>query len=60
MVISSTESEIIELALSDKVSFKNIKFQTGLNEKEVIILMRKNIKKSSFKNWRKRVKKKYK
>lgn len=60
MVENLINSEIIELALSDKISFKNIEQQTGLKEKQVIKIMRNNIKKSSFKNWRKRVKRKNK
>ena len=47
--------EVIGMAWSDKVSFEEIKKKTGLNEKEVISIMRKNLKKSSFILWRKRV-----
>ena len=50
-----TDSEIIELAWSDDVSFDSIKAQTGLSENDVIRLMRKRLKPSSFKLWRKRV-----
>jgi|GEM_PF-1385214 len=48
-------SEIIELAWDDKVSFDAILEMTGLPEKEVILLMRTNMKPSSFRMWRERV-----
>lgn len=50
-----TNSEVIELAWWDDTKLDNIELQTGLTEKEVIKLMRSNLKPSSFKNWRKRV-----
>ena len=53
-------NEIIEMAWCDKTSFENIKYSTGISENEVIKIMRVNIKKSSFKIWRKRVKGKHK
>ncbi|WP_046755467.1 TIGR03643 family protein [Kordia jejudonensis] len=46
---------IIEMAWEDRTTFDAIKFQFGLKEQEVIDLMRKNMKRSSFKLWRKRV-----
>ena len=46
---------IIEMAWCDKTSFDSIKFQTNLSEKEVIKIMRSNLKKSSFQIWRERV-----
>jgi len=46
---------IIEMAWEDKTPFEAILFQFGLPEKEVIKLMRTNLKESSFKRWRKRV-----
>ncbi|CAI8201558.1 MAG: Uncharacterised protein [Flavobacteriaceae bacterium] len=46
---------IIEMAWEDRTPFEAILFQFGLPEKEVIKLMRKNLKESSFKRWRKRV-----
>jgi uncharacterized protein (TIGR03643 family) len=46
---------IIEMAWCDKTSFDSIKDQTGLAEKEVIKIMRSNLKSSSFKIWRERV-----
>ena len=48
-------SELIELALSDKVSFKAIKDEFGLREIEVKNLMRQNLKPGSYTAWRKRV-----
>jgi len=46
---------IIEMAWEDRTPFEVIKFQFGLNEQGVFELMRKEIKLSSFKMWRKRV-----
>lgn len=46
---------IIEMAWEDRTTFDAIKFQFNLNEKEVIELMRKEMKLKSFKMWRKRV-----
>lgn len=46
---------IIELAWCDKTSFEQIRTQTGLSEKEVIGVMRANLKPGSFKVWRERV-----
>ena len=48
-------SRIIEMAWEDRTTFDSIKDQFGLNESEVIKIMRKNMKRSSFKMWRKRV-----
>ena len=46
---------IIEMAWEDRTSFDAIFRQFGLPEKEVIKIMRKSMKPSSFKMWRKRV-----
>ncbi|MEM6800401.1 MAG: TIGR03643 family protein [Bacteroidota bacterium] len=46
---------IIEMAWEDRTPFEAIKFQFGLPEKEVIRLMRRELKRSSFNLWRKRV-----
>ena len=51
----SEKSEIIELALSDHVSFNNIRSIYGIGEKDVKKLMRENLKSRSYKSWRKRV-----
>ena len=46
---------IIEMAREDRTPFEAIVFQFDLAEKDVIKLMRSNLKESSFKRWRKRV-----
>ena len=46
---------IIEMAWEDRTPFEAIFNQFGLTEKEIIIVMRNNLKTSSFKLWRKRV-----
>ena len=46
---------IIEMAWEDRTPFEAIKVQFGFSESEVIALMRKELKLSSFKLWRKRV-----
>ena len=48
-------SEIIHLAWCDKTSFDEIELQFGLTEPEVKALMRTQLKRSSFKMWRRRV-----
>ena len=47
--------DVIGMAWSDNISFEEIKKKTGLSESEVISIMRKNLKKSSYVLWRKRV-----
>ncbi len=55
--LSETDiSAIIEMALSDDVSFLAIREQYGLTEEQVKKLMKKNITDNSYKHWRKRVK----
>ena len=49
-------SSIIEMALSDQTPFSDIQLQYGLREDQVKELMRKNLKKGSYRSWRKRVK----
>ena len=46
---------IIEMAWEDRTTFDAIFMQFGLKEQEVINLMRREMKPSSFKMWRKRV-----
>jgi len=46
---------IIEMAWEDRTPFDAITFQFNLPEKEVITLMRQEMKKSSWKMWRARV-----
>ena len=47
--------DVIGMAWADRVSFEEIKKRTGLNEKEVIKIMRTNLKRKSYLLWRKRV-----
>ena len=53
--LESEKSEIIEMALSDHISFKQIEIQYGIKEKDVKQLLRENLKEGSYKAWRKRV-----
>ncbi|MCW5520259.1 TIGR03643 family protein [Aureitalea sp. L0-47] len=46
---------IIEMAWEDRTPFEAITFQFGLKEQEVIDLMRREMKPSSFRMWRQRV-----
>jgi uncharacterized protein (TIGR03643 family) len=46
---------IIEMAWEDRTPFDAIEFQFGLREGDVKELMKKNLKMSSYKLWRKRV-----
>jgi uncharacterized protein (TIGR03643 family) len=48
-------SEIVQMALSDHVSFANIQREYGISEKQVKTLMRDTLKSGSYKAWRKRV-----
>ena len=48
-------SAIVEMALSDHVSFAQIEAQFGLPEKKVKTLMRERLKPGSYRAWRKRV-----
>jgi uncharacterized protein (TIGR03643 family) len=43
------------MAWEDKTPFEAIEFQFGMSEKDVIRLMRRQLKRSSFELWRKRV-----
>ena len=47
---------VIEMAWEDRTPFEAIEFQFGLKENEVRKIMRTNLKESSFKLWRERVK----
>ena len=47
---------IIEMAWEDRTPFEAIEFQFSLKENDVRQIMRSNLKESSFKLWRKRVK----
>ena len=46
---------IIEMAWEDRTPFDAIKFQFGLAEADVKVLMKNELKFSSYKLWRKRV-----
>ena len=46
---------IVEMAWEDRTPFDAIESQFGISESEVIKLMRKEMKNSSFKMWRERV-----
>ena len=46
---------IIEMAWEDRTPFEAIETQFGVNEGEVIRIMRTDLKPSSFRLWRKRV-----
>lgn len=48
-------SRIIEMAWEDRTPFEAIEFQFGISEKQVQQIMRKHMKPSSFRMWRKRV-----
>ena len=48
-------SIVIRLAWEDRTSFEEIRERTGLAEGEVIAIMRRELKASSFRMWRKRV-----
>lgn len=46
---------IIEMAWEDSTPFEAIKYQFDISEQEVINLMRREMKPSSFRLWRERV-----
>jgi uncharacterized protein (TIGR03643 family) len=46
---------IIEMAWEDRTPFEAITFQFGISEQETIEIMRREMKPSSFRMWRKRV-----
>ncbi len=48
-------NRIIEMAWEDRTTFEAIKMQFGISESQVIAIMRKELKRSSFNLWRKRV-----
>lgn len=48
-------SRIIEMAWEDRTTFEAIAVQFGLNESAVVVLMRRHLKPSSFRMWRKRM-----
>ena len=48
-------SRIVEMAWEDRTTFEAIEAQFGLNESAVVALMRRHMKPSSFRMWRKRM-----
>ena len=50
-----TQDWVIWAAWADRITFEDIKSKTGLSEGNVIRIMRKSLKPSSFRLWRKRV-----
>lgn len=55
-LMSETDpSYIIRLAWEDRTSFEEIRERTGHTEAQVIQIMRRELKPSSFRLWRKRV-----
>jgi uncharacterized protein (TIGR03643 family) len=50
-----TIDRILEMAWEDRTPFEAIALQFGLQEPQVIELMRQQMQESSFKMWRKRV-----
>ena len=50
-----SDDDVIGMAWADRISFEEIKKKTGLNEKEIIKIMRINLKRKSYLLWRKRV-----
>ena len=50
------KDRIIEMAWEDRTTFEAIEMQFGLKQQDVIKLMRKEMKASSFKMWRERTK----
>ena len=47
--------DLVGMAWSDKISFEEIEKKTGKKESDVIKIMRRSLKPSSFRLWRKRV-----
>jgi uncharacterized protein (TIGR03643 family) len=57
MILMTIEEEdrIIEMAWEDRTPFEAIYAQFGVSEAEVIAMMRRSLKRTSFNLWRKRV-----
>lgn len=47
--------DIVQMALSDHISFTAIQAEYGLGEKDVKSLMRSTLKRGSYETWRKRI-----
>ncbi|AFY37606.1 hypothetical protein Lepto7376_1251 [[Leptolyngbya] sp. PCC 7376] len=52
---SATINRVLEMAWEDRTTFDAIEMQFGFKEQETIEIMRRYMKRSSFKMWRKRV-----
>jgi uncharacterized protein (TIGR03643 family) len=52
---SATIDRVLEMAWEDRTTFEAIELQFGLSESQTIALMRREMKASSFRMWRKRV-----
>ncbi len=52
---SETIDRVLEMAWEDRTTFESIELQFDLSESQVIALMRREMKGSSFRMWRKRV-----
>ncbi len=48
-------SRVVEMAWEDRTAFEAIEAQFGLNESAVVAVMRRHMKPSSFRMWRKRM-----
>lgn len=55
MLCEASISRVVEMAWEDRTAFEAIEAQFGLNESAVIALMRRHMKSSSFRMWRKRM-----
>lgn len=56
MILTEVQIDrVIEMAWEDRTPFEAIEYQLSLPESGVIALMRKELKRSSFKLWRARV-----
>ena len=54
----NSQDWIIWAAWADRITFEHIKKETGKSENDVIKIMRKSLKPSSFRLWRQRAKNK--
>ena len=55
VLTESDISRVVEMAWEDRTAFEAIEAQFGLNESAVVDLMRRTMKASSFRMWRKRM-----
>lgn len=53
--MTADESRIIEMAWEDRTPFEAIETLYGVDENQVILLMRKHLNPRSFRSWRARV-----